>query len=288
MEPRRAPLYGISPPRGRADGGDVHVAFTSACNLFQHWQTEVVLNSALRAGFRGPITRIVVGCESKVGGRQDATTHAAGILDDIVGQKEWRRSTFPNVTLHLAPHPPSKKKFPWMNKAWGFYHWSVHGEVLADVVAVIDPDQFFLSPLTQNVDPRTSWQLAAAWQRDRAMATDAAQPGLAIAQEYGIGDVFVRRFNRTAICGAGSACTMVTSKDALKHYSIGVPYMIHRSDFRQAMTTWWAFMPETYRQDPGDLQARATWRGDGPGGNPALQLARCLTGPPALLAKLLV
>jgi hypothetical protein len=235
-----------------SDGSDIHIAFTASCNNFQHWQTEVVLHSAQVVGFRGQITRIVVGCEKQVDAGA-AHTYAPGELDEVVSIERWKRSTNALATLHMAPHPPFTKRFPWLNKAWGFYHWSQHGTLGADVVAIIDPDQFFLAPLTQNVMPRTSWQPIALW-KEQSDVSDAARPGMAVAQEYGIGDVFTRRFNRTKVCGAGSACATVTSRQARKYYAIGVPYLLHRDDFKPVMRYWWQFMPESYKQDPGDIQ----------------------------------
>ena len=249
---------------GDTTGSDIHVAFTSACNKFQHWQTEVLLNSAFRVGFRGPVTRIVVGCEKRKTDHGKTTTHTVGELDDLVESAIWRRSTYPNVSLHLAPHPPlTDLRFQWFNKAWGFYHWSTHGVLLASVVAVLDPDQFFLAPLTQNVMSPESMLPSHPWLRTAGRSwlgmpdpevTDAAVPGMGIAQKYGIGDVFIHKFNRTKVCGAGSSCATVTSRDALKYYAIGVPYLIHKADFQSAMYFWWKFMPEAFRQDPNDLQ----------------------------------
>lgn len=58
--PRLAP--GADPS---GDDRRLHVVFSSACNNFQHWQSELVLASAKLVGQRGRITRIVSGCHDK-------------------------------------------------------------------------------------------------------------------------------------------------------------------------------------------------------------------------------
>jgi len=44
---------------------DIHIVFSTGCNLFQHWQAEVVLYSHLKVGQRGKITRVVSGCDTE-------------------------------------------------------------------------------------------------------------------------------------------------------------------------------------------------------------------------------
>ena len=198
---------------GHADGSDIHVAVTCACNLFQQWQSEVLLNSALRVGFRGPITRIVVGCEKKVNKLERVSHHQRGVLDNLVSLKEWQQTTYPNAFLHMVPHHSQKKSMTWFNKPWGFWHFSFYGTLRANVIAIVDPDQFFLAPLTQNVRLRADYELNHAWRNDPAgptamswlglpdpLPTDMAAPGMAIAQDYSIGANWIRKFNRTKVC----------------------------------------------------------------------------------------
>ncbi|KAL1511279.1 hypothetical protein AB1Y20_006086 [Prymnesium parvum] len=240
-------------PGGFADGRDVHVALTSSCDRFQYWQTEVALHSALRSGHRGPITRIVVGCEQPAAhARRDATTHLAGALDETVPPRGWTTSSHPNATTHFVPATPLGTRFPWFNKAWGFRHWAEHSAPRAPAVALLDPDQFFLAPLTQGVLPPASWQLVGPWAAGEA--TDTPRAGVAIAQKYGLGARWLQMFDREKICGAGTWCTRVTVPEALKHFSIGTPYVVHASDLKRLMETWWAFMPGAYQQDRGDIQ----------------------------------
>ena len=44
---------------------DIHIVFSTGCNLFQHWQAEVVLYSHMKVGQKGKITRVVSGCDTE-------------------------------------------------------------------------------------------------------------------------------------------------------------------------------------------------------------------------------
>ena len=80
------------------------------------------------------------------------------------------------------------------------------------------------------------------------------RPGQAVAQKYGIGAGWLQRFDRRRICGDRSWCATISRRDALKHYSIGTPYVLHASDFARLMEQWWAFMPAAYEQVKNDIQ----------------------------------
>ena len=102
---------GSGPPGGRDD--DIHIVFSTSCNEFQHWQTEVLLNTAKRVGQRGKITHIVVGCEERedagMAGKQRILTHAAGVADNIVSHAVWGKSSNANFKLHFAPAVPEAR-----------------------------------------------------------------------------------------------------------------------------------------------------------------------------------
>ena len=51
---------------------DIHIVFSTGCNLFQHWQAEVVLFSHLKVGQGGKITRVVSGCDTEAQKRAHA------------------------------------------------------------------------------------------------------------------------------------------------------------------------------------------------------------------------
>ena len=185
-------------PDGMAGGAvlpedDMHIVFSTGCNEFQHWQTEVLLNTAKRVGQRGKITHIIAGCEERedagMDGKARYITHAAGAGDNIVSDSLWRKSSHPNFSLHYAPAVPEAKEFPWFNKPWSFYHWMKTAKPKERVIALLDPDEFFLEPLTQGDKKRDD--LITDWPSSlQHLVTDVVQPGMAVAQMYGFGAVW--------------------------------------------------------------------------------------------------
>jgi hypothetical protein len=60
------------------------------------------------------------------------------------------------------------------------------------VLAILDPDEFFLEALSTK--GRSADQLIQTLPKDMASTvTDQAKPGMAVAQMYGIGDVVVHK-----------------------------------------------------------------------------------------------
>jgi hypothetical protein len=119
-------------------GKPVHIVFSTGCNAYQHWQSEVLKSSAWRVGQRGPMTQIVVGCDVDRMAQaevlsMDARTSAEGDADRIVTKAQWEKSANPKVKVHYAPAVKESAKFPWFNKPWSFYHWVQETELTDDV-----------------------------------------------------------------------------------------------------------------------------------------------------------
>lgn len=76
--------------------------------------------------------------------------------------------------------------------------------------------------------------------------------GVPFAQQYGLGTHW-RQFDRAAICGPNSACTLTTEADARRHYPVGPPYMLHVDDWRRLAPVWREFAPKVYAQYPNLL-----------------------------------
>ena len=237
---------------------DIHIVFSTSCNEFQHWQTEVLLNTAKRVGQRGKITHIIAGCEERedtgMEGKERFITHAAGAGDNIVSDKLWRKSSHPHFALHYAPSIPEAKEFPWFNKPWSFYHWMKTAKPKERVIVLLDPDEFFLEPLTQGEKKRED--LINNWPSSlQHLVTDVVQPGMAVAQMYGFGAVWMRMFDRKKLCGAASYCSTISDAEANYYYPVGPPYLIHQQDFKPVMDLWWErFMKPAYAADKGDIQ----------------------------------
>jgi hypothetical protein len=253
---------------------DFHLVFSTGCTAFQHWQAEVLLNSAYHVGQCGKVTRIVVGCDTDlVGHESDGATHPdSKSANRKIGDEELMQSTFPNLLVHHAPAIPQAKKFPWFNKPWSFFHWlqtkQNASEPLEKVIAILDPDQFFMRPLRA---VQTRQDLGASentilhqWQAGlNSDDTIRVEPGMALAQTYGLGTSFMHRFDRQTICNrlldnngneSESPCASISEADA-HQYSAGPPYLIHRDDFSKAIPAWWKLMDPVYEVDKGDIQA---------------------------------
>ena len=78
------------------------------------------------------------------------------------------------------------------NKPWSFHHWLKQVKPTGKVLAILDPDEFFLEALSQK--GRSPSELIHTLPRELASTvTDVAKPGMAVAQMYGIGDVVVHK-----------------------------------------------------------------------------------------------
>jgi len=241
---------------------DMHIVFSTGCNAFQHWQAEVLLNSAYHQGQCGKITRIVVGCDKKIQGGEKITTHQAGVADNLIDHDDLLKSSYPELQVHVAPSIPEAAEFPWFNKPWSFQHWldNKADDVSQRVIAILDPDEFFFQPLTQRAEHAADdpFEIIAGyppWLKQQV--TDVVQPGWAVAQKYGLGATFLRKFNQRTMCpgGADSPCANVTSEQGYYYQSVGPPYMLHNTDFKKVMPTWWELMKPVYNQDKGDILA---------------------------------
>lgn len=73
--------------------------------------------------------------------------------------------------------------------------------------------------------------------------------GKPVAHAYGLGYGWLK-FNRTAICGAGSPCLDVNEAEAERSYNVGPPYVLHRDDWPRFLDTWVAFIPQLYDEYP--------------------------------------
>ncbi|CAK0910140.1 unnamed protein product [Prorocentrum cordatum] len=127
-------------------------------------------------------------------------------------------------------------------------------------IAVLDPDEFFLQPLTQRAEHPADgpFEILHGYpERLRHQVTDVVQPGWGVAQKYGIGAAFLHKFDQRAICpgGAASPCANMTSELGELYYPAGPPYILHNADFKKVMPTWWELMKPVYQQDRGDIQA---------------------------------
>jgi hypothetical protein len=133
--------------------GSMRLVFSTGCNAYQQWQSEVLKATAWQLKMDAAITHIVVGCDHNMEedhkGGQDAHTSGGGDADRLVKPSEWKKSTHQKVDLFFAPAVKEAARFPWFNKPWSFYQWALNHTKPFDeeIIVILDPDEFFLSPV---------------------------------------------------------------------------------------------------------------------------------------------
>ena len=226
-----------------SDNGKLHVIFSSGCNYFQHWQSELLLASAKWVGQRGRITRIVSGCHDKSAEkvRHSHQTFPAGKNDLLVPLKELNRSVNEDFGLYITPSFEGAKDFPWINKPSSIEYFLEHAAPELEragesVIAILDPDFIFLKRLTQESlhadDILTSHSLRPS------SGLNVVKKGRPVAQRYGIGGGWVGKFPVAEMVGKDSNALSYSHREAAKHFSVGPPLMLHVDDARDLSVLW--------------------------------------------------
>jgi len=128
------------------------------------------------------------------------------------------------------------------NKPNSVAHWAARtGPAADEMVVLIDPDFLFMNQLVLHSSHESGSRKKTKHHHIGA--------GFPAAQNYGLGDQFLN-FNLTRICGAGSPCTKITSKEVYNFYSAGPPYIIHATDLLIFATEWARLVPLTYDEYP--------------------------------------
>jgi hypothetical protein len=126
---------------------------------------------------------------------------------------------------------------------------------------LIDPDEWFMTALDNAPIPSKDILpphlpesgISQSWF-DKIKSTpniNVVKEGHAVSQIFGIGGF--QRFDRMKICGKESPCNDVSNSDVIDYYQAGPPYIMHLEDVKKVFVKWWEFMPEAYRQLPGEI-----------------------------------
>lgn len=112
------------------------------------------------------------------------------------------------------------------------------------IIALLDPDMVFLRPLT----PHIKGDISVLYDKAiKEPIIDTIGLGHPVAQTYGLGAPWTndnhKKFNRGKVCQEGSPCLRVTTRFGELHYSVGPPYIAHRTDFLRLVDTWTTFVP---------------------------------------------
>ena len=245
---------------------EVHVIFSTDCSDYQNWQSVTLFYSALMCGQQGKITRIASGCSDIEIADLDKTYQKLYPEHYRIGDAGGQGQDGLTFRVHYTPDfkhdEKTHQKYAFYNKPRGLKHWlanAVPSIPANEVVALLDPDMIFLRPLTANVrsDPTKMYNKKLFFDKSGNSIKemqDFVVTGRPVAQLYGLGgpwaDDHHKKFNRTRICGPGSACLQVSQFDAEQYYSVGPPYLATRTDFDRIAKTWVDFVPKVYEQYP--------------------------------------
>lgn len=232
---------------------DVHFVFSTTCEPYQDWQSQVLAQTFAKVQQRGRLTRLLSGCS-------DAALAATVRL---------ARET-PFLHLHVTPDfsagsvtPPTtttttNDKYVPYNKPFGLRAWlrDANPPVRESVVVVLDPDFAFLKPFVLNAGRRvtrasdvTSEQFDAHTEvieglrqyrpffvyegsRELAQVSDRVTDGVAVAQRWtsylgaaGFDDPKSTTFQVCPDCRATT-----TAADGREFFAVGPPYALTRTD----------------------------------------------------------
>jgi len=223
-------------------GDDIHVTFVLDCRPFNLWQHEMLFNSARLVGQRGPITAIISGCADK---------EKARLQERHAGLNLPAQYTQYFVELF------NDEKSIWLSKPFGFQQWYNTSGPKRDVVALLDPDFVFVTPLTAKLNTSV---LPLEW---KGTVPSRVQKGVVVAQRYntfpplgdsehfrlwGFTDGVPEGVNMTGddfltwVCSGNpngeSGCRGLTNYELGTFHASGVPYIAHRDDWDWLATEW--------------------------------------------------
>eukprot|EP00040_Diaphanoeca_grandis_P025753 m.143140 g.143140 ORF g.143140 m.143140 type:complete len:521 (-) comp30294_c0_seq1:150-1712(-) len=238
------------------DGSDpndrIHIIFSSSCSDFQQWQSELLFYTHNQIGQKGRVTRLVSGCTSH-GDNKGGFAYLPG--KSVKDVSVLTMSTNPAAMVHMTPEFEGSKECPFINKPMSVDHWvrnaarkDAHGYRLEnEIVVLIDPDQFFLAPLSitsKSLFPHID---------ESGVGVSRRRP---VAQMYGIGTRWMHDFDDEpwtkqhpgltfveAVCGKESICAKAKERDVWDHHQVGPPYMMHWADIKNFAKEWASYTP---------------------------------------------
>ena len=239
------------------DDGKLHIIFSSGCNWFQHWQSELLMATADMVGQRGRVTRIVSGCHDKSAEtvRHTHQTFPAGNNDKLVPLELLNRSVNENFGLFITPSFEGAKDFPWINKPSSINYFMQHAREELDrlgetVIAILDPDFVFLKPLTQTGSlPEDVIQSRGSDGKENN-PIDVVKEGRPVAQRYGLEGHWIKRFPVKEITGdANSPALLYSTREAARYFSVGPPLILHVNDITELAVLWERYMRPVLKID---------------------------------------
>lgn len=206
----------------------MHIVFSTGCAQLNVDVTTVLLQySANKVGHRGPITRIVSGCDEK--------------------QKEKLQKVtpvYPNYHLYFTEDYSEQEINGTMdsylpyNKPFALRNWMENTQIHEKIVALVDADFVFLRPLEVNQNRRGDI-LRYEGKRNKSLVSDEVRPGVAVAQDwmaYMMGGFWEHESKIAMEICKDEPCGKVGLEDAREYFaSTGPPYIMHIDDMRKFM-----------------------------------------------------
>jgi len=233
-----------------------HVVFSTDCGKFQHWQSYLLFYSAMKVGQKGYVTRIASGCDEaqKVEVQKWHDEHVASAMSSM-------------FTVHFTPHFSTVKngkkaggEYKFFNKPFGLNHWMENGEHMGldgsmkmmhpdDIVALIDPDQILLRPITSDFsDLETTIVSGPALDpKTRKFKVEHGQP---FGQHYGFGASW-QKLDLVKITGDEKTHALsYSNEEGRKYFAVGPPYIGTATDMYAISVKWSEFAPRVHEQLP--------------------------------------
>ena len=203
------------------DEVDYRIVFSTGCSTYQDWQSYIFFYQAMAAKQPGTVTRIVSGCNDE----EEGTLQK--IFDEQIASMAPGR-----FKVHFTPDYSKLdggKSFVYFNKPFGMRHWLQNALGFPDnpdnedaIVVLMDPDQIFLRPFTNNNFTNTQWKFIKKGQAPRTRI----EHGKPMGQLYGFGMQWKSKVNMTLVSpNEPSPVDEMTHSEAQAGYIVGPPYI---------------------------------------------------------------
>lgn len=213
---------------------DHYMTFSTACSLFQDWQSYMFFYYAHKVSQPGHIIRIASGCSQQ---QQDELLK---FHDKVISKLS------PNYSVHFTPDfsNVSGDDYKYYNKPFGLQHWLQHGLKYDDnkekyndaIFVVLDPDMMLLRPLTYDFTDSNIIIHKSIRGEPPIRKVSHGQPWASI---YGFGDSPFRvPLNYVFANATDSPALSVTGEEQINNYAGGPPYMATGADMSAIVNKW--------------------------------------------------
>ena len=222
---------------------DHFMAFSTACSLFQDWQSFIFFYYAFKVSQPGYVTRIASGCSQQQ--QEDLKIFHKTVISKLS----------PNFSVHFTPEfsHVSGDDYKYYNKPFGLQHWLQHGlkyeenkDKYKDAIFIIlDPDMMLLRPLTYDFTDSNIIIHNSVRGVPSVRKVLHGQPWASI---YGFGDgPFRVDLNYVFANMTDSPALRVRDEEKVNNYAGGPPYMATGADMYSIVNQWCELVVRVHR-----------------------------------------